>query len=165
MWSAAVVICAALLAPAQGSDDDGADDGDACDIVCVDTATLSFCDDGEVVTLPCADVDPTASCALHSEAWGFDCVLPVGTACDPAYAFGRSRCTLGLDCVDGVCAPGSAPAPIPLQPTAGTSHSTTTTTTTTASLLNCQSCGSTSMLWMAPLGLGLGRVRRRRRAR
>jgi hypothetical protein len=161
MWSA-VVVCAALLAPALSSDDDDGDDvsAGACDIVCIDATSLSFCDGDEVVTLPCVDVDPTASCALHSEEWGFDCVLPVGTACDPAYAFGRSRCTLGLSCLDGVCAPGTPETPAPAEPTAGINHSTTTTTTTSpVSFLNCQSCGSASMLWLAPLGLW----RRRRR--
>jgi hypothetical protein len=163
MWSAAVVISAALLASAQDTDDGVA--ADDCDIVCLDDATLSFCDGGEAVTLACGDVDVAARCAWHSEDWGFDCVLPTGAACDPAYAYGRSRCESGLACRDGVCAPG-APAPLaPLEPTAGTTHSTTTTTTNPVSLLNCQSCGSASMLWMAPLGLGLGRVRRRRQAR
>jgi hypothetical protein len=160
MWSAVVVISAALLASAQDTHDDDAP-ADDCDIVCLDDATLSFCDGGEAVTLACSDVDVAARCAWHSEAWGFDCVLPTGAACDPAYAFGRSRCEAGLACRDGACAPG-APEPLaPLEPTAGTTHSTTTTTTNPVSVLNCQSCGSASALWLAPLGL----VRRRRRAR
>jgi hypothetical protein len=173
MWSAAVVVAvAALLAPAQAGEGEGEGQGegegegegegqgegeDDCAVVCVDAATLSFCDAGEVVTLDCADVDVAATCALHSAAWGFDCVLPAGSACDPAYAFGRSRCAGGLACTDGVCAPGSPATPAPLEPTAGTSNSTTTSAST--NVLNCQSCGTTSALWLAPVWL----LRRRRR--
>jgi hypothetical protein len=48
--------------------------------------------------------------------------------------------------------------PDPLEPSAGTSNSTVTSTSST-NVLNCQSCGTTSALWLAPVWL----LRRRRR--
>ena len=50
MWTTALVVTALSL-PLQAPPAEG------CDVVCVDAATLQFCDDGEVVTIDCADVE------------------------------------------------------------------------------------------------------------
>ena len=146
------------MLPLQAPPAEGEGEGEGCDVVCVDAATLQFCDDGLAVTLSCADVDDGAVCA-ESPDLGFDCQLPAGTACDPDYAFGASRCVPGLACINGVCAPGTAPGTQPLQPTPGTSKTTVTTTTP----LSCIGCSSTSalswpLIWLPAL---LMRWRRR----
>jgi hypothetical protein len=110
------------------------------------------------VSLSCVDVADGAVCALHSTAWGFDCVLPEGSACDPAYAFGRSRCAVGLACLDGICAPGTPADDEPLEPTDGTAVDTTTTGTAT-NAFSCLGCPSSSLLMFMPAWA----LRRRRR--
>jgi len=155
MWS--VLLAAFVLCPAQ-NEGEGEGEGEACAITCVDDVTLTYCDDDELVTLPCAEVHPEARCALLADVWGDDCLLPAGAACDDAYAFGRSRCAGGLACLDGVCAPGAPSPDEPAEPTAGTVVDTTTTATAT-SPFSCASCPTTSLLLLGPGWL----VRRRRR--
>ena len=155
MWTTAIVIGAAVLTPGQG---EGEGEIDPCAVVCLDAATLTYCDADDVVSLDCADVDASAVCALHSDAWGFDCVLPAGSACDPAYAFGLSRCAAGLACLDGSCAPGTPPDDVVLEPTDGTAVATSTTGTTT-DVFSCLGCPSSSLLMFMPAWV----LRRRRR--
>jgi hypothetical protein len=135
-----VVVALLLVAQPAGEGEGEGEAPDRCDPVCVDDATLAFCADGEPTTLPCASVAAGARCGLLSAAWGADCLLPAGAACDPDYGFGDSRCDDGLSCRDQVCAPGEpAPSP-PATPTAGTTVDLGPTTT--ASPFACAGCAA-----------------------
>jgi hypothetical protein len=141
VWTA-VVLCASLFTGAQSSSDaeegEGEGEGEVvCERACLDANTLQFCDTGVASTLACNDVDDSAVCGFHSARVGFDCVLPAGAACDPAYAFGTSRCGPGLFCNALVCsttAPAAAGDP---EPTKGTKVDADATTT------SCTSCAAT----------------------
>ena len=163
---ATLALVGALLAPtpARAQAAEGEGEGNACTPRCVDATTLAFCDAGAPVTLTCADVDPTAQCAPLSPAWGDDCVLGDGAACDPGYAFGHSRCdeALSLFCVDAACtlAAGPPAAGPPLEPDPGTTP--TATTTTTASCLGCAGAPDAAATGALAGALLLVRGRRRR---
>src|SRR5688572_5130347 len=88
---------------------------DDCAPACnADNTAVVFCDEDEVVTLLCADVEGSDGCANVSAEWGDDCVLTAGTECDPGYAFGASRCGDGLVCTDGSCVAGDPAGEQPL---------------------------------------------------
>lgn len=157
MW--VVVVVAAFLS-GQTAEGEGEGEGvDPCAPSCVDETHLSFCDDGEAVTLDCAVVDDGARCALLSDAWGADCLLPEGAVCDPGYALAESRCDEGMSCIDGVCAVGEPVDEPLLLPTPGTiaANDTSNTTSTTG----CASSGGAPAVLVA-LALVLWPRRRRR---
>ena len=153
------VVVAALLAGQSGEGEGEGEGEDPCAPVCVDGSHLSFCDAGLPVTLDCATIVDGARCGQLSEAWGVDCLLPEGAACDAGYGFGDSRCDDGLACRNGACAPGEPQPEEPLSPTAGTSL--TSAPSTSSSAWGCASGASSSPVWLAAAAL-LGRRRRRR---
>ncbi len=149
----------------DGGDVDGG--AGACAPSC-DGQTLSFCDDDAgVASIDCTTVPGASRCGLLSDAWGNDCLLGEGAACDPGYGFGDSRCDrdASLFCVDGTCAVGTAPpAPVVQTPTPGTA-TITTTSTSSGDIFSCLGCGGTGTsgaLLLGGLLLALRRVPRRR---
>jgi hypothetical protein len=150
------VVVAAFLAGQSG---EGEGEGeDPCAPVCVDATHLSFCDTGVPTTLDCVTVVDGARCGELSSAWGVDCLLPSGAACDAGYGFGDSRCDDALACIDGVCAPGTPSTPEPLSPTAGTSLTSDSSSSTSSSCFD----GSAAAALSLPIA-GALRLRRRRR--
>lgn len=149
-----VVVIAALLV-AQG---EGEGEADPCIPAC-DVDVLHFCDFDGAVALNCADVDLSVegeSCALLSTAWGFDCLLPDGAACDADYGFGVSRCAGGA-CIDQRCAAGTGVVEGPPTPTPGTSF----VAPVAASSDSCSGCAQAALLPPVPLLWLLRRSRRR----
>ncbi len=112
--------------------------------------TLAFCDGDAATTLDCRSLD--ASCGLLSDAWGDDCLLRAGAACEPGYAFGASRCdarstTAALFCIDGACVVADGPAPAPTEtPTAGTEVGAVANDTSPFGCLNCGNFGLPALL-------------------
>jgi hypothetical protein len=156
VWVAVVVGAFLIAQPAEG---EGEGEGeDPCAPVCLDTGRLSFCDTGQPASLDCTALAPGARCGTLSAAWGDDCLLPDGAACDPGYAFGDSRCDDGLACRDGRCIPGDSVDEAPLSPTAGTITADDVDATTSAA--GCTSCAGAG-LPLAPLGLLFRRRRHR----
>lgn len=135
---------------------------DPCDPRCEGTF-LAFCDGEEASTLNCADLD--ARCGELSAAWGADCLLAAGAACEPGYGFGESRCDRAdsLYCIDGVCAVASGPAaPDPLTPSAGT-HADSDQDAASDPFA-CSSCTQGSAAGLFVLAGALRRLRRLRRS-
>lgn len=132
---------------------------DVCDPRC-QGAELSFCDGATPTTLDCPALG--ASCGELSAAWGDDCVLPEGAACDPGYAFGESRCdrAASLYCIESTCQVAAGPeTQAPLSPSAGTTSSNGTTASSDP--FGCSSCGAASALGFTFVGGALRRLRRR----
>ena len=124
---------------------------DPCVPFCTDL-TLHFCDGSDEMALVCTDVDPAARCGELSPEWGADCLLPVGAACDPGYAFGGSRCDgdASLFCIDGACTVADGPAEQgPLSPTPGSESIDTSTDTGGCGASGCAQSGTA--LWLVAL--------------
>lgn len=133
---------------------------DPCDPSCQGDQ-LQFCDGDAASTLDCATLG--ARCGELSAAWGADCLLPVGAACDPGYGYDESRCdrAASLYCIDGACAVASAPqGQPPLSPSAGSSAADDSST---SDPFACSSCTDGSAAGVFVLAGAL--LRRRRRAR
>lgn len=163
-----LLLILAYASPALAQSDGGVEDagpvdaGDsgACDPRC-EGDTLRFCDGEEPTALDCATLE--ARCGELSAAWGADCLLPAGAACDPGYGFGESRCdrAASLYCVDGACAVAGGPSPAePLEPTPGTQSRSSGSSATDP--FGCDGCSNTSA---AGLFLLAGALKRKRRPR
>jgi hypothetical protein len=161
---AVVVDIAGMLRGQPAGEGEGEGEGapDPCDPACVDAARLSFCADGVPTELDCAAVAVGSRCGDLSTAWGADCLLPAGAACDPDYGYGDSRCDDGLACRDAVCVAGEPQAAAPLAPTPGTTVDLGPTST--ASPFGCAGCAAASpvdgVLVAVVVGLALTRAGR-----
>lgn len=143
----------------EGALGEGEGEG-GCDPSCSGT-TLSFCDPAPTTLNCAADGDvPGATACADIPGWGADCVLGAGAACDPGYAFGKSRCGADLACLAGTCTVGAPQAPAPLTPSPGT-HATATTVTNT-NPFSCLGCGQSTPSGALMFGGLLLALRRRR---
>jgi hypothetical protein len=136
------------------------DAGPACDPACNGATELAYCDDGEPATIDCTAIG--GRCTLLSDAWGDDCVLSAGQACDPGYAFGASRCdrAASLFCIGGECTQASGPENEPdEEPTPGTEVPITAGSTNP---FGCPDCGEGQSALLVPALFGLRALRRRR---
>jgi hypothetical protein len=121
--------------------------------------TLRFCDQDTPVTRDCADEG--AICGELSPAWGADCLLPEGAACEPGYGDDLSACegaSAGIRCcIDDTCqsAGGAdcrdfAPArpDLPGPATGGPIEPSDDLSTT-----SCLDCQNANLAWLFPLAL------------
>jgi hypothetical protein len=140
------------------------DAGVECARRCVDADTLEYCDNGAPTTLACdeATVPGVVACGTIGGAWGDDCLLGEGAACDPGYGGGASRCdrSASLFCIDDVCtvADGPPPPPGPLEPSPGTTPPDTASSSDPFGCSGCSGDSSTAFVGAAALLL----LRRRR---
>jgi hypothetical protein len=119
----------------------------ACTEAC-EGNVLTFCDPltDESHSLDCNDLE--ARCGLLNEAWGLDCLLPLGAECHPGYAEGATRCdreSAGgseVHCTEGMCStqsPEHDAGPTPPGLVDGTGRDSTTED-------GCLGCGSSGGL-------------------